>query len=84
LFLLCDRGAKKTANAHLVKILCWWSKLDKKINILNMDSDDTDGTSMACAHAIQHALPQLFGGEENILAILFGQATHSGGGGTGN
>jgi hypothetical protein len=31
LFLLCDKGAKKTANAHFVKILCWWSKLDKKI-----------------------------------------------------
>ena len=49
-----------------------------------MDSNDTDGTSMACAHAIQHALSQLFGGQENILAILFGQATDSGGGGTGN
>jgi Na+/glutamate symporter len=49
-----------------------------------MDSNDTDGTSMACAHAIGHALSQLFGWEENILAILFGQATDSGGGGTGN
>jgi hypothetical protein len=49
-----------------------------------MDSNDTDGTSMACAHTIQHALSQLFGGEENILAILFGQATDSDGGGTGN
>jgi hypothetical protein len=49
-----------------------------------MDSNDTDGTSMACAHAIRHALSQLFGGEENILAILFGQATDSGGGNTGN
>ena len=25
-FLLCDKGAKKGANAHFVKILCWWSK----------------------------------------------------------
>jgi hypothetical protein len=49
-----------------------------------MDSNDTDGTSMACAHAIGHALSQLFGWEENILAILFGQATDSGGGGTDN
>jgi hypothetical protein len=62
LFLLCDKGAKKTANAHFVKILCWWSKLDKKIKTFNMDSNDTDGTSMACAHAIQHALSQLFDG----------------------
>jgi hypothetical protein len=66
LFLLCDKGAKKTANAHFVKILCWWSKLDKKIKTFNMDSDDTDGRSMACAHAIKHALSQLFGGKENI------------------
>jgi hypothetical protein len=84
LFLLCDKGAKKTANAHFVKILCWWSKLDKKIKTFNMDSNDTDGTSKACAHAIQHALSQLFGGQDNILAILVGQATDSGGGGTGN
>jgi hypothetical protein len=53
LFLLCDKGAKKTANAHFVKILCWWwSKLDKNIKTFNMDSNDTDGTSMACAHAV--------------------------------
>jgi hypothetical protein len=84
LFLLCDKGAKKTANAHFVKILCWWSTLDKKIKTFNMDSNDTDGTSKACAHAIQHALFQLFGGQDNILAILFGQATDSGGGGTGS
>ncbi len=84
LFLLCDKGAKKTANAHFVKILCWWSTLDKKIKTFNMDSNDTDGTSKACAHAIQHALFQLFGGQDNILAILFGQATDSGGGGIGS
>ena len=82
LFLLCDKGAKKTANAHFVKILCWWSTLDKKIKAFNMDSNDTDGTSKACAHAIQHALSQLFGGQDTILAILFGQATDSGGGRT--
>jgi hypothetical protein len=63
LFLLCDEGAKKTANAHFVKIL---STLDKKIRTFNMDSNDTDGTSMACAHAIQHALSQIFGGQDNI------------------
>jgi hypothetical protein len=82
--LLCDKGAKKTASAHFVKILCWWSKLDKKIKTFNMDSKDTDGTSAACAHVIEHALLQLFGGQDNILAMLFGQATDSGGGGTGN
>jgi hypothetical protein len=60
LFLLCDKGAnKKTANAHFVKMLCWWSTLDKKIKMFNMDSNDTNGTSKACAHAIQHALFQL-------------------------
>jgi hypothetical protein len=87
LFLLCDKGAKETANAHFVKILCWWrSTHDKKTKTFsNMDSNDTDGTSKACAaHAIQHALFQLFGGQDNILAILFGQATESGGGGTGS
>jgi hypothetical protein len=84
LFLLCDKGAEKTANAHFVKNMCWWSKLDKKIKTFNMDSNDTDGTSTACAHAIEHTLLQLFGGQDNILAILFGHATDSGGGGTGN
>jgi hypothetical protein len=81
---LCDKGAKKTANAHFVKIMCWWSTLDKKIRTFNMDSNDTDGTSKACAHAIQHALFQFFGGQDKILAILFGQTTDSGGGRTGS
>jgi hypothetical protein len=85
LFLLCDKGAKKTANAQFVKILCWWSTLNKKIKkTFDMDSNDTDGRSKACAHAIQHALFQRFGEQDNILAILFGQATDSGGGGTGS
>jgi hypothetical protein len=84
LFLLCDKGAKKTQNAHFVKILCWWSKLDKTIKTFNMDSNDTDGTSKACAVAIQHSLSQLFGGNENNEQMLWGQATDSGGGGTGN
>jgi hypothetical protein len=30
LFLLCDKGAKNTQNAHFVKILCWWSNSTKK------------------------------------------------------
>jgi hypothetical protein len=43
LFLLCDKGAKKTANAHFIKILCWWwSTLDKMIKMFNMDLNDTD------------------------------------------
>jgi hypothetical protein len=45
---------------------------------------NTDGASTACAHAIQHALFHVFGGQDNILAIPFGQATDSGGGGTGS
>jgi hypothetical protein len=30
LFLLCDKGANKTANAHFVKMLCWWSNWTRK------------------------------------------------------
>jgi hypothetical protein len=58
LFLLCDnKGAKKTENAHLVKILCWWSTLDKKMKTFNMDSNDTDGTSK---HVLmQSSMPSL-------------------------
>ena len=29
IFLMCDKGAKKTSNAHFVKLLCWWSKSEK-------------------------------------------------------
>jgi hypothetical protein len=61
-----------------------WSTLNKEIKTFNMDSNDTDGTSTACAHAIQHAFLQLFGGQDNILAIFFGQATDFGGSGIGS
>jgi hypothetical protein len=84
LFLLCDKRGKEDSKCTLHKILCWWSKLDKKIKKFNMESNNTDGMSMACAQAIEHALSQLSGGEENILALPFGQATDSGGGGIGN
>ena len=37
LFLLCDKGAKKTANAHFIKIMYWWSILNKEIKTFNME-----------------------------------------------
>ena len=85
LFLLCDKGAKKTSNSHFVKLLCWWCKADKTVKTFNLDANDTDGTSEKCAKAIRHALQKMFGtGDEgNVSKVLYGQATDSGGGGTG-
>ena len=30
-FLICDKGALKTANAHFVKILAWYSKKERHV-----------------------------------------------------
>jgi hypothetical protein len=51
LFLLCDKEAKKTANAHFVKILCWWSTLDKKIKT-------STWTRMTLTEQARHVLMQ--------------------------
>jgi hypothetical protein len=83
LFLLCDKGAKKTSNSHFVKLLCWWCKAEKTVKTFNLDANDTDGTSEKCAKAIRHALLKMFGTNDNLAIVLHGQATDSGGGGTG-
>jgi hypothetical protein len=85
IFLMCDKGAKKTSNSHFVKLLCWWSKTEKTVKTFNLDANNTDGTSEKCAKAIRHALFKMFGGtdEDPLAAVLYGQATDSRGGGTG-
>jgi hypothetical protein len=83
LFLVADKGALKTANAHFVKIICWYSLRDKRIKTFNLDTTDSDGSSLDCALAVLHSLARLFGGIDRVIAIIFGQATDSGGGGTG-
>jgi hypothetical protein len=85
IFLMYDKGAKKTSNSHFVKLLCWWSKTEKTVKTFNLEPKDTDGTSEKCAKAIRHALFKMFGGthEDTLAAVLYGQATDSGGGGVG-
>jgi hypothetical protein len=61
LFLLCNKGAKKTSNSHFVKLLCWWCDAENTVKTPNLDANDTDGTSKKCAKAIRHALQKLFG-----------------------
>jgi hypothetical protein len=82
-FLICDTGALKTQNAHFVKILAWYSKEEGRIKTFVIDADDSDGTSEDCAETILHSLERFFGDAETIKAILNGQNTDSGGGGTG-
>ena len=83
-FLLCDKGAKKGANAHFVKILCWWSKKHKTVKTFNLDTDDSDGKSADGAAAVKHALQRMFGSHNRATeGMITGQATDSGGGGTG-
>jgi hypothetical protein len=39
-FLMCDKGAKKGAVTHFVKLISWYSKKDKQVKTFNLDSDD--------------------------------------------
>ena len=80
--MIADKGAKKGAHTHFVKIISWYSKTDACVKSFNLDSDDSDGSSEDCAKAVRHALVKLFG-LENVDNILSGQMTNSGGGGTG-
>jgi hypothetical protein len=82
-FLVCDKGALKTANAHFVKILAWYSRKEGRVKSFMLDSEDSDGHSNECADAIRHSLSKFFGDNEKIIAVLNGQATDSGGGGVG-
>jgi hypothetical protein len=82
-FLICDKGALKTANAHFVKILAWYSSKEQRVKMFLLDTEDTDGHSNECADAIKHSLLKIFGSEDKIIAVLYGQMTDSGGGGVG-
>ena len=82
-FLVCDKGALKTANAHFVKILAWYSRKEGRVKSFMLDSEDSDGHSNECADVIRHSLSKFFGDKEKIVAVLNGQATDSGGGGVG-
>ena len=62
-FLLCDKGAKKGTNAHFVKILCWWSKTEKKVKTFNLDTDNSGGKNVDGATAVKHVLQQIFGSQ---------------------
>ena len=45
IFLMCDKGAKKTSNSHFITLLCWWCKSEKTIKSFNLDANNTDGTA---------------------------------------
>ena len=81
MFLICDKGALKVANAHSVKILAWYSRKAGRVKTFMLDSEDLDGHSNECADAIRHSLSKLFCGNESIVAVLNGQTTDSSGGG---
>jgi hypothetical protein len=67
-----------------VKLLCWWCHAENTVKTFKLDANDTDGTRKKCAKAIWHVLQKMFRrGEENVSQVLYGQATDSGGGGTG-
>ena len=81
-FLICDKGAgNKVENSHFVKIVAWYSQLEGRVKTFNVDTDESDSNTEACAKAIRHSLIKMFGGRSQ--GILFGSTTDSGGGGTG-
>jgi hypothetical protein len=81
-FLICDKGAGgKVANAHFVKILCWYSQKEKRVKTYNVNTDEAAGKSANAGDAVDHSLTKMFGLRSE--GLLFGQATDSGGGGVG-
>jgi hypothetical protein len=50
-FLSCDKGNKKGLS-HFVKILSWWDRTQKKVQIFMLDIDASEGTSEGCAEGI--------------------------------
>jgi hypothetical protein len=81
-YLMCDKGAKKTTHTHFVKILAWYSKSQQKIKTFNLDCDYSESSSEGCSKGVLHSIQNFFG-EGEYENCLFGQITDSGGGGTG-
>jgi hypothetical protein len=77
-FLSCDKGNKKGLS-HLVKILSWWDKTEKKVQTFVLDIDASEGRPEGCTEAIQHSLKKV--NNTTITLPLKGQTTDSDGGG---
>ena len=74
-FFAGDKGNKKGVS-HFVKVLSWWDIATNAVRTFILDIDGSEGTSEACADAIQHSLKKI-----NDVIKLLGQCTDSGGGG---
>mmetsp|Transcript_22643 Transcript_22643/g.67002 ORF Transcript_22643/g.67002 Transcript_22643/m.67002 type:complete len:228 (+) Transcript_22643:775-1458(+) len=62
---------------HFVKVLSWWDKEKRQVEIFTLDIDASDGLTESCAAEINHSLAKLL----NVTVHLSGSCTDSGGGG---
>ena len=77
IYTACDKGCKKGVS-HFVKILSWWDSESRRVQTFTLDVDASEGSSQACASAIQYSLQKVW-----IIAHFFlaGVSSDSCGGG---
>ena len=78
--LACDKGNKKGIG-HFVKALSWWDEDHPSVDLRLVDMDASEGSSQACALAIQASINKLKSNDNDRTHLLHGQTTDSGGGG---
>ena len=83
LSLICDKGEGKTAEASLIKLLCWFNKLKNRVETICFGIESAGNSSKDTAKAISHSL-KLFEYSLNGTRLSFqSSTTDAGGGGVG-
>ena len=79
IYICADKGNKK-GNKNLPKFICWFDIDSGKVKTFLIDCDCTDESTEDVAAALKHSLDRVF--PDDVVVIVWGQCTDSGGGGT--
>ena len=77
MFLACDKDNKKGIS-YLVKYLAYWDHKINRVHVYLLDCEASEGTSTACAYAINFSLTRI--DAEDLFIQLYGKNKYAGGG----
>ena len=82
-WLTADKGTEKKGKKYslMPKLLCFYDPSKKKVQEILLDVGSSGGTSTEAALAVKFSLDHLLSLDEELLIVIMGVATDSGGGG---
>ena len=82
LSLICDKGENKGPAASFVKLLCWYNKINKRVEVICFGIESAGNTSKDAAQAVSHSLKLFEYSQIGTRLSFHSSTTDAGGGGT--